>query len=463
MDKLHDKCAVFGIYGEKIEAARLTYFALYALQHRGQESSGITVSDGKRLKTYKGMGLITKVYSEAHLEKLTGSMAIGHNRYSTYGGSFFEHTQPFTGKENIVALGHNGNLPDTRKLTEFLNKNGYETKGCSDSRLMHITLTHFLKKGVTLETAITNAFPLFVGAFCLVVMTKDKLAAVRDRFGIRPFSIGTINGRGFVFASETCALDTLNADYLRDVQPGEMVVVANGKLSSYQLAPPSQKLDIFEFVYFSRPDSTLLGKRVYNVRKNLGRELAKEYPIKADVVIPVPDSSIPAAIGYASSLKLPLEFGLVNNRYIGRTFIMPDPRLRDRGVQMKINPIEEVIKGKSVVVVDDSIVRGTTSKKLIGMIRDAGARKVHLLSSCPPIRYPDFYGIDTPIQKDLIAANLKVKEIEKFIGADSLYYLSYEGLIKATELSEDLFCTSCFTGRYPIDIGKHAKNIRFNV
>lgn len=455
-------CGIFGYVGKSINAARLTYFGLYALQHRGQESSGITVSDGKTLKTYKGMGLVAQVYNEAHLEKLKGPMAIGHNRYSTYAGSFFEHTQPFTGEENIVALAHNGNLPDTRKLIEFLNLKGFKTEGCSDSRLMHITITHFLRKGASLEEAIKQAFPLFVGAFCLLVMTKDKIAATRDQFGIRPLSIGTTND-GFVFASETCSLDTVNAKFIRDVNPGEMVVIEKGKLRSYQIAPPKQNLDIFEFVYFSRPDSTLLGKRVYKVRRNLGKELAKENPIKADVVMPVPDSSLPAAVGYASTIKLPLEFGLVKNRYLGRTFIMPDQKLRDRGVQMNMNTIKEVINGKNVVVIDDSIVRGTTIKKLIRNIREAGAKKVHLLSSCPPIRYPDFYGIDTPIQKNLIAAQMSIKDIEKFVGADSLYYLSYKGLIKATELQEDVFCTSCFTGNYPIDIGDHKNGIRFDV
>jgi amidophosphoribosyltransferase len=450
-EQFGEKCAIFGAFNTH-EAAKLTYFGLYALQHRGQESSGISVSNGEELKSHKGMGLVPQVYTEEILENLPGNIAIGHNRYSTSGGSFFEYTQPFTGKENLVALAHNGNIPDTKELVAFLESKGIETKDRSDSGLMHLAISYYMKEGKSLEDAITASFPLFKGAFCLLVMTKDKIAAIRDEYGIRPLSIGKLNG-GHVFASETCALATVNAQFLRDVTPGEMVVASKDGLQSYQLAKSNQKLDIFEFVYFSRPDSILLGKRVYEVRKNLGRELANECNIEADVVIPVPDSSIPAAIGYAHTSGIPFEFGLMKNRYIGRTFIMPDQRLRDKSVQMKLNPIKEVIEGKSLVVIDDSIVRGTTAKKLITMLREYGAKKVHLLISCPPVRYPDFYGIDTPIQKDLISANMNTQEIKKFIGADSLHFLSYEGMIKATGLPENVFCTSCFTGIYPIDIG----------
>ena len=461
--RFNEKCAIFGVYGKNLEAARLTFFGLYALQHRGQESTGISASDGKEIRTHKAMGLVTQVYAEHDLEKLTGSMAIGHNRYSTYGGSFFEHTQPATGKKNIIALAHNGNLPETKKLIAFLHENGLrgETEGLSDSRLMHLALEYLLEKGLSLEDAIKEAFPLFTGAFSLLVMTKDKMAAVRDSCGIRPFSIGTLNGSGYIFSSETCAIDTIGGKNLREVLPGELVVVGKNGLKSYQLATPNQKLDIFEFVYFSRPDSMIMGRRVYEVRKNLGIELAKEYPVKADVVIPVPDSAVPAATGYSMESKIPLELGLIKNRYVGRTFIMPDPRLRDRGIKMKLNPIPEVVKGKKVILVDDSIVRGNTTKKLIRLVREAGAKEVHLLISSPPVRFPDFYGIDTPVQKDLIGANKSVKEIEKFTGADSLYYLSYRGLIKATGLTEDVFCTSCFSGNYPIDIGDNKKNIKY--
>lgn len=462
MEKINEKCAIFGVYGKGLDAARLTYFGLYALQHRGQESSGISSANGKTIQTHKATGLVVQVYTEEDLQKLTGHIAIGHNRYGTSGGSLFQHTQPVTNDMNILVAAHNGTLPRLEKLQAFLHERNIDTKDFNDTEHIHAAVSWYLEQGETLETAITKIFPLLTGAFCLLFMTKDKIAAVRDSYGIRPFSIGTIND-GFVFSSETCALDTVSAKYLRDVNPGELVIVSEKGLESYMLAKPNQKLDIFEFVYFSRPDSMLLGKRIYKVRENLGKLLAKEYPLDADVIIPVPESSIPAATGYANTLGIPLEFGLVKNRYIGRTFIMPDQKLRDRGVQMKLNPIPEIIKDKKVVLIDDSIVRGTTSKKIVSMVRNAGAKEVHLLSSCPPIKYPDFYGINTPFQKYLIGANMTVKEIEKFIGADSLYYLSYEGLIKATELPEDMFCTSCFTGNYPIDIGENAKHIRFDV
>lgn len=458
-----EKCAVFGVYGHGLDAARLTYFGLYALQHRGQESSGIAASNGKLISLHKGMGLVAQVYNEHDFEKLTGDMAMGHNRYSTFGGSKDCHIQPIIDKEETLTLAHNGNLPVVTNLRKFLVSKDVLVNDLNDSEMMHKTLCYLMSQGMTIEKAIEEAFPLFTGAFSLLVMTKDKLIAVRDRFGIRPLSIGKLNGTGYVFSSETCALDTISAKHFRDVLPGEMVVVDKKGLHSYRLATPTLKMDIFEFVYFARPDSILLGKRVAEVRKNLGRILANEAKIKADVIIPVPDSSIPATIGYAEASKIPFDFGLVKNRYIGRTFIMPDQRLRDRGVQMKLNPIEESIKGKRVIVIDDSVVRGTTAKKLVTLLRNAGAKEVRLMSSCPPVRFPDFYGINTPTQKELIAANMTTEKIKKFIGADSLHFLSYKGLIEATGLPESVFCTSCFTGIYPIDIGENEKNINRDI
>lgn len=460
MEKLQEKCGIFGVYGKGLDAARLTYFGLFALQHRGQENSGIAASDGKKIRTHKGVGLVPQVYKEAHFKKLKGYIAIGHNRYSTSGGSFSKHSQPVTVHNDIVALAHNGNLPQVKKLVEFLRSKSISTKGMNDSELMYLAIKYYLHKGLSLKDAIRESFPLFTGAFSLLVMTRNEVAAVRDRFGIRPLSIGKLNG-GYVIASETCAIDTVNGAFLRDVAPGEAVFIDEKGLTFLQLAAPDQKLDIFEFVYFSRPDSILLGKWVYEVRKNLGRELAKEYPIKADVIVPVPDSAIPAAIGYAETLKIPVDFGLVKNRYIGRTFIMPGQKLRDKAVEMKLHPIRGVLSGKQVVIVDDSIVRGTTAKRLVGMVRNAGAKQVHLLSSCPPIRFPDFYGIDTPSQTELLAANKTIAGVEKFIGADSVCYLSYEGMIQATGLSESVFCTSQFNGYYPIDIGKEKEKISY--
>lgn len=462
MYSLHEKCGIFGVYGKGLDAARLTYFGLFSLQHRGQESSGIASSNGKRIFIHKASGLVAQVYNEKNLRTLKGTMAIGHNRYSTSGGSTALHNQPVCNHHDTLALAHNGNLPDVTLLKKFLKDNRVATKGCNDSELMHKTLKMFLRKGMTIEDAVTKCFPLFTGAFCLLVMTKDKMVAIRDRYGIRPFSLGKLNG-GYVFSSETCALYTIGAEVIRDINPGEMIVVDQKGLKTYQLAKPNQKLDIFEFVYFSRPDSILLGKSVYEFRKNLGKALAKEFPIKADVVIPVPDSAIPAAIGYASASGIPFEFGLTKNRYIGRTFILPSQRLRDSSVQMKLHPTNGVIKNKRVIIIDDSIVRGTTAQKIVTMLRHAGAKEVHVLSSCPQVVFPDFYGIDTPSQTELIAANKSNEQMLKFFKADSLHFLSYKGMIGATKLPESVFCTSCFTGDYPIDIGKKKDVITYTV
>lgn len=463
-DRLGEKCALLGVYGRKgLQAARLIYFGLYTLQHRGQESSGISASNGRNIRTHKARGLVAQVYSEENFRQLRGHMAIGHNRYATSGGTHDMHIQPVTsrrGPNDVFVLAHNGNLPTHDNLSKFLKEKGFYIEGLNDSELMHMVIRYFLVKTGSLEEAIRQSFPMFKGAFCLLVMTKDKIAAVRDSFGIRPLSLGKLGG-GYAVSSETCAFDTVDARFIRDIRPGEMVVIGANGLKSYQLAPPTQKLDIFEFVYFARPDSTLLGRSVYEVRKNMGVELASESPIKADLVIPIPDSAIPASIGYAQTLGIPLEFGLTKNRYIGRTFIMPDQHLRERGVEMKLNPIKGIIKEKSVIVVDDSIVRGTTMKKLVKILRRAGAKKVHVVSSSPPVRFPDFYGIDTPSQKELIASHESVEKIKKFIGSDSLYYLSYKGLLNAIGVSEDLLCTACFTGHYPIDIGRNKKKISY--
>ncbi|HMS22325.1 MAG TPA: amidophosphoribosyltransferase [Candidatus Levybacteria bacterium] len=457
-DRLRHKCGVFGVFGKGLDVSKITYFGLYALQHRGQESSGIAVSNGKKISSHKGAGLVAQIYTEQILKKLKGNIAIGHNRYSTSGGAHGAHTQPVCVKGDKMALAHNGNLPVLEKLENFLTAKGLKTQGHNDSELMHMAISYYLKKGESIENAVRLSFPLFTGSFCLLIMTKDKLVAVRDAFGIRPLSLGKTK-EGYIVSSETCAIDTVSAEYLRDVNPGEMVVISQNGLRSYKLENASQKLDIFELVYFARPDSILLGKRVHNIRRRLGQELAREVKIDADVVIPVPDSAIPAAIGYAAASGIPFDFGLVKNRYIGRTFILPEQRLRENSVQMKLNPIHDIIDGKKVIVIDDSIVRGTTLRKLVELLKKTGAKEVHVLSSSPPVVYPDFYGIDTPDQKELIAFHKTIQQIQEYIGADSLHYLSYDGLIKATDLSEDLFCMSCFTGEYPIDIGENYKSI----
>lgn len=454
-----EKCGIFGVYGQGMEAARLVHSGLWALQHRGQESSGIASSEGVGIRLYKNEGLVSRVYDEEHLSLLSGYCAIGHNRYATSGGSGKQHAQPILGPRRLIALAHNGNLPSTTKLEGFLTEQGIDLAGMNDSEMMQAALEHQLLQGDTIRAALKKLFPLFTGVFCLLLMTKDSLIAVRDAKGIRPLSLGKLNG-GFVFSSETCALDTIGATYIRDVKPGEMVVVNDKGLKSYQLAPGDEKLDIFEFVYFARSDSMLLGQRVDTVRKNLGKILAQECQIKADVVIPVPDSAISASIGFAQESGIPFDHGLIKNRYIHRTFIQPAQRLREKDVNMKLNPIPEVINGKKVAIIDDSIVRGTTAKKLVERVRSAGAKEVHLLISSPPVVYPDFYGIDTPKQRDLVAFQMPVAKIAAYVGADSVHFLSYAGLIKATGLPERVFSTSCFTGEYPSDIGERMSEIQ---
>jgi amidophosphoribosyltransferase len=455
---LSEKCGVFGIFDPGIQAARIVHPALWALQHRGQESSGIASSDGKSIYVHRGMGLVAHVYDETNLKTLKGHIAIGHNRYATSHGSLPEHSQPVVTKDKLLALAHNGNLPSVTKLEAFLKKKGVPTESHNDSELMHAALKYYLVKGSSLEEAIRKCFPLFTGVFALVVMTKDKIAAVRDHCGVRPLSLGKYNG-GFVVASETCAFDTIQANFIRDINPGELVIIDEKGVESFQLEKPNQKLDIFEFVYFARPDSVLLGKRVNEVRKNFGRILAQEHKIKADVVIPVPDSAIPAALGYSLESGIPFDHGLIKNRYIHRTFIQPTQKQRENSVAIKLNPLIEVLEGRSVIVIDDSIVRGTTSKKLVSLIRNGGAKEVHLLVSSPPVKYPDFYGINTPDQKELIAAFMTIEQITEYTGADSVGYLSYDGMIKATGLPKDVFSTSCFNGIYPIDIKERKHNL----
>ena len=461
-NELHEKCGIFGVMGRDFEEARLVHPGLWALQHRGQESSGIVSSDGKRIYSHKGMGLVSAVFSEDDLKKLKGYLAIGHNRYSTSGDSIEKHAQPVIEKfknNGLIALAHNGNLPSTTKLRNFLAEKKIPEDGANDSEMIAKAIAFYMGQGLSLEWAVKKSYPLFTGVFCLLIMDKQKIVALRDPFGIRPLCLGKLNG-GYVVASETCALDIIGAKFLRAVKPGEMIVLSSNGLKSYFLEKGKEMLDIFEFVYFARPDSILMGKSVDEVRQNLGVELAKEFKLSADVVVPVPDSGIPAALGFSRESGIPFYPGLIKNRYIHRTFIMPEEHARNQGVRLKLNPLKHILKGKVVIVIDDSIVRGTTSKQLIDMIKGAGAKKVYFLISSPPVKYPDFYGVDTPRQQDLIAARKKVSEIEKEIGVDSLHYLSYPGLLRAVGISEDNLCTSCFTGNYPVDIGERVKEIK---
>lgn len=464
-DRLREKCGIFGVYGKGFEAARLVHPGLWALQHRGQESSGIASSNGKKIYLHKGMGLVSHVFSEEDLKRLKGYLAIGHNRYSTSGDSVVSHAQPILEKvtaKRHIALAHNGNLPSTKKLEAFLKEKKISLKGLNDSQMITKAIAYYMRQGDPLEIAMKNAFPLFTGVFCLLAMDEKKIVAMRDTYGIRPLCIGKLNG-GFIVASETCALDIIGATFLREVKPGELVVINDLGIKSMQVVKGDQKLDVFEFIYFARPDSILLGKSVDQVRQNCGKQLAAEVKIKADVVIPVPDSAIPAAIGYANASSIPFYLGLIKNRYIHRTFISPESHTRHKMVQQKLNPMRHILFGKRVIVVDDSIVRGTTSKQIVKMLKDAGAKEVHLLVSSPPFTYPDFYGINAPDQKDLIAAVKNVPQITKDLGVNSLHYLSYEGMIKAVGLPESMLCTSCFTGVYPVDIGERKNDVSYDV
>jgi amidophosphoribosyltransferase len=450
-----EKCAVFGVHGRRLEAARLVHTGLWTLQHRGQESSGISVADGASIRTHKGAGLVAHVYDEPIIDRLTGHIAIGHNRYSTSGGSHADHSQPVTSEASLVVLAHNGNLPSVARLLDHLAARGVAIEGANDSELMQRAVEWAMRDGSDVESAVRESFDLFTGVFSMLLMTRDRLVAVRDRCGIRPLSVGRVDG-GFVVSSETCAIDAVRGTFVRDVRPGEMVVIDDGGLRSFQVAEGDQKLDIFEFVYFARPDSVLMGRVVNEVRQEFGVHLAREHPIPADVVIPVPDSAVPAAVGYARQSGIPLDFGLLKNRYIHRTFIRPAQHLRESGVRLKLNPIPGLLRGKRVVVIDDSIVRGTTARQIVDLIRASGASEVHFLVGSPPVRFPDFYGIDTPSRDDLIAARMSIAEIGRFIGGDSLGYLSYRAMIAATGLPESVFSTSSFTGVYPVDLGEKA-------
>ena len=455
---LREKCGVFGIYSPGSDAARVAFYGLWALQHRGQEGSGIVTSDGERLYRHAGAGLTSGVYRDQDIERLKGHLAIGHNRYSTSGGTGDVYNQPFLHDEGRFALAHNGNLPDCSSLEDFLAGHDIPTESQNDTRLMEAAIAYYVGEGEDLASAIAKAYPLFTGAFSALSMDATRLVAFRDECGIRPLSIGRLDD-GYVVASETCAFDTIGATFLRDVMPGELVVIDSGGIESRQVVTGDQKIDVFEFVYFARPDSIILGQRVNSVRENMGYEMAKESYVDADVVIPIPDSSIPAALGYSRESGIPFDIGIIKNRYIHRTFIQPTEGLRKRDVKMKLNPIRESVEGKRIVLVDDSVVRGTTMRQVVQIVREAGARQVHLMISSPPVLYPDFYGINTPDQADLIAAHMSLEEMRVYLGADTLNFLSIDGMVRATGLSRDQLSLSCFDGVYPIAIGHRGEGV----
>lgn len=462
-----EKCAVFGIIGSKsdsqtgLEAARLAFYGLWALQHRGQESSGIASTDGENIYRHAASGLVATVYREEDLEQLPGHIAIGHNRYSTSGGADECYNQPYLDRERGFAFAHNGNLPDVSKLEEFLDERqvDLEKTELNDSGMMAAAIGCYMDDGLDLPEAIKKAWPLFTGVFSAVIIDKQRLIAFRDECGIRPLSLAKMNGSAYVVASETCAFDTIGAEYIRDIEPGELLIIDGKELKSEQVVEPNPKLDIFEMVYFARPDSVLLGKTVDVVRQEFGRVMAREFPIEADIVVPVPDSGVPAALGYSEVSGVKFEMALIKNRYIHRTFIRPTAALRERDLKMKLNPVVNLMKGKRVILVDDSIVRGSTMRHLVSLVFEAGASEVHLVITCPPVRHPDFYGINTPKQTELLAAYMTVPEMRDHVGATSLHFLSFEGMIEATGFPADRFSNSCFDGYYPVSIGKRADEI----
>ena len=451
-DRFHDRCGLFGIFGHP-EAAHLAYLGLYALQHRGQESAGIVSSDGQALRIQKGMGLVNDVFTDEKLLSLTGDRAMGHVRYSTAGDTVSANAQPILIEchRGPIALGHNGNLVNAAILRRELEAAGSIFQSTSDTEvILHLYARSHRER---LEDAIAASLSKVMGAFSLVFLTPDALVAARDPWGFRPLVVGQL-GSATILCSETCALDLIDAEYVRDVEPGELVVVDRRGLRSYRPFPPeAHRQCVFEHVYFARPDSRVFGRNVLLSRLLLGRQLAREAPAEADIVVPVPDSGMGAALGYSQESGLPFQWGLIRNHYVGRTFIEPKQSIRSFGVKIKLNPVSEVLDGKRVVLIDDSIVRGTTSRKIVGMVREAGAREVHLRISCPPTTGPCYYGIDTPLKSELIASDHSIEEIRRHIGADSLAYLSHEGLLAAVDDSEgNRHCTACFSGRYPVAV-----------
>jgi amidophosphoribosyltransferase len=455
-DHFHDECGVFGVFGHP-EAANLAYLGLYALQHRGQESAGIVSSDGTDLHLHRAMGEVEEIFQPSVLAKLPGSLAIGHTRYSTAGDKALLNAQPIMidCNKGKVALGHNGNLTNAADWRRKLEHRGSIFQTNSDTEV----IVHLIARSQThnLSGALGDALNQVEGAYSLLVLTQDELYAVRDPRGFRPLVLGRLplpaGGEAWLVASETCAFDLLNAQYVREIEPGEMVRISKSGIESIHFAPekPRQQC-IFEHVYFARPDSIIFGRSVNESREALGRLLAREHPVEADIVVPVPDSGVPAAVGYALESKIPFRMGLIRNHYIGRTFIEPSQAIRNFGVKLKLNPVRGLIEGQRVILVDDSIVRGTTSRKIVRMVREAGAREVHVRISCPPTISPCYYGVDTPTREELIASSNSPEEIRKFLGADSLGYLSLPALRQAVNDTSGKFCTSCYTGVYPTDL-----------
>ena len=464
MSILKEECGVFGIYGHP-EASNLTYLGLYSLQHRGQESAGIVTADGYQLHAHREMGLVTDIFNEEIIKKLKGKSAIGHVRYSTAGSSDNKNTQPIlvTFERGELAISHNGNLTNARTLRNELEQQGSIFQSTTDTEV----IIHLIAKSEEekLVNRIISALSRCKGAYSLLFLTPENLVAARDPNGFRPLVIGK-HGSNYVVASESCAFELIGAEYLREVEPGEIIVINDNGMKSYKPFPDvKSSYCVFELIYFARPDSFINNRSVYQVRKELGKQLAREHPVDADVIVAVPDSGVPAAMGFSEELNIPNEMGLLRSHYIGRTFIEPQQSIRDFGVKLKLNAIKEVINGKRVVIVDDSIVRGTTSRKIVKMVRDAGATEVHMRISSPPMKYSCYYGIDTPSREELIANSLNINEINHYITSDSLGYLSINGIMKALENHKkyadgEFYCNACFTGSYPVEITDSKLNLK---
>ncbi len=452
---MHEACGVFGVYAPGEDISRLTYFALFALQHRGQESAGIATTDGNRIDVFARMGLVSQVFDEEALGKLGGKIAIGHNRYSTRGSSNINNVQPIIvgNAPNIMAIAHNGNISNAEPLYRELIDKGFTFKTATDTEVAANLILSSPEKDMI--DKIRYAMRRLQGAYSMVIMTKDTLYGIRDPLGVRPLCLGTIgngNGNKYVIASETCALNHIGAKVIREIEPGEIIAINEKGLKSYHEESEKKALCIFEYIYFSRPDSIIKDRLLYKTRQAMGAGLAEEHPVDADMVIGVPDSATAAGFGYAAKSGIPVAEGLIKNRYMGRTFIAPDQRIRELGVKVKFNPLQEILEGKRIVLVDDSIVRGTTTPQVIKLLRKSGAKEVHMRICAPPICYPCYLGVDMANRWELIAAQKTIPEIRDFIGADSLGYLSIEGLIKAVDLPKEDFCLACFTGDYPMPV-----------
>lgn len=454
-DKLHEECGIFAIYGHP-EAANLAHLGLHALQHRGQESAGIASSDGKQVYCHKSMGHVAEIFTATVLNGLPGHMAIGHTRYSTAGDTALLNAQPFSVACNkgLIAVAHNGNITNATEVRAELEDQGSIFQATSDTEVILHLMARSNQKSAS--AALREALLALEGAFSLVLMSQDRIIVARDPHGFRPLAIGRMNLRSgpvYVFASETCAFDLIDAQYVGDVEPGELVIAGpEGLTREFYTVPQKRAQCVFEHVYFSRPDSIVFGRAVQNSREAMGRLLSTEMPVVADVVVPIPDSGVAAALGYSHASGIPFAHGLIRNHYVGRTFIEPSQAIRDFGVRLKLNPVREILKGRSVVLVDDSLVRGTTSQKIVRMVRNAGAREVHVRISCPPTMSPCFYGVDTPTKRELIAANQSIEEIRQFIGCDTLAYLSLENLSRAVVDDDESYCYACYTGRYPTEL-----------